>query len=101
MSVSPFSSQFKYSGAAFEDGSYVLGAPEFVLREDYDNYREQIEQYSSEGYRVLVFGIYDGVIDGKALNRKGYTSRLGIFCLTLLEKKHLKHLSILKIRVWK
>ena len=70
VSVSPFSSQFKYSGAAFEDGSYVLGAPEFVLREDYDNYREQIEQYSSEGYRVLVFGIYDGVIDGKALTGK-------------------------------
>lgn len=70
VSVSPFSSQFKYSGAAFEDVSYVLGAPEFVLREDYDNYREQIEQYSSEGYRVLVFGIYDGVIDGKALTGK-------------------------------
>lgn len=70
VSVSPFSSQFKYSGAAFEDGIYVLGAPEFVLREDYDNYREQIEQYSSEGYRVLVFGIYDGVIDGKALTGK-------------------------------
>lgn len=70
VSVSPFSSQFKYSGAAFEGVSYVLGAPEFVLREDYDNYREQIEQYSSEGYRVLVFGIYDGVIDGKALTGK-------------------------------
>lgn len=80
MSVSPFSSQFKYSGAAFEDGSYVLGAPEFVLREDYDNYREQIEQYSSEGYRVLVFGIYDGVIDGKALT--GKVTPLGLVFLS-------------------
>lgn len=80
VSVSPFSSQFKYSGAAFEDGSYVLGAPEFVLREDYDNYREQIEQYSSEGYRVLVFGIYDGVIDGKAL--KGKVTPLGLVFLS-------------------
>lgn len=80
VSVSPFSSQFKYSGAAFEDGSYVLGAPEFVLREDYDNYREQIEQYSSEGYRVLVFGIYDGVIDGKALT--GKVTPLGLVFLS-------------------
>lgn len=80
VSVSPFSSQFKYSGAAFEDGSYVLGAPEFVLREDYDNYREQIEQYSSEGYRVLVFCIYDGVIDGKALT--GKVTPLGLVFLS-------------------
>ena len=80
VSVSPFSSQFKYSGATFEDGSYVLGAPEFVLREDYDNYREQIEQYSSEGYRVLVFGIYDGVIDGKALT--GKVTPLGLVFLS-------------------
>lgn len=80
VSVSPFSSQFKYSGVAFEDGSYVLGAPEFVLREDYDNYREQIEQYSSEGYRVLVFGIYDGVIDGKALT--GKVTPLGLVFLS-------------------
>lgn len=80
VSVSPFSSQFKYSGVAFEDGSYVLGAPEFVLREDYDNYREQIEQYSSEGYRVLVFGIYDGVIDGKALT--GKVTPLGLVLLS-------------------
>ena len=80
VSVSPFSSQFKYSGAAFEDGSYVLGAPEFVLREDYDNYSEQIEQYSSEGYRVLVFGIYDGVIDGKALT--GKVTPLGLVFLS-------------------
>lgn len=80
VSVSPFSSQFKYSGAAFEDGSYVLGAPEFVLREDYDNYREQIEHYSSEGYRVLVFGIYDGVIDGKALT--GKVTPLGLVFLS-------------------
>lgn len=80
VSVSPFSSQFKYSGAAFEDGSYVLGAPEFVLREDYDNYREQVEQYSSEGYRVLVFGIYDGVIDGKALT--GKVTPLGLVFLS-------------------
>lgn len=66
-SVTSFSSAYKYSSAVFEDTAYVLGAPEFVLREDYDTYKETIESYGSEGYRVLVFGMYDGIPDGKAL----------------------------------
>lgn len=65
--VFSFSSAFKYSGAVFADTSYVLGAPEFVLRERYSEYQEQIESYGSEGYRVLVYGVYDGILDGKEL----------------------------------
>ena len=45
----------------------MLGAPEFVLRDDYEIYKETIESYGSEGYRVLVFGRYEGTPDGKAL----------------------------------
>ena len=70
VSISSFSSEFKYSGAEFEDANYVLGAPEFVLRDDYEKYKEEIENYSSEGYRVLVFGKYDGEINGKELTEK-------------------------------
>ena len=55
-SVTSFSSAFKYSSATFHTTSYVLGAPEFVLRDDYEIYKETIESYGSEGYRVLVFG---------------------------------------------
>ena len=40
VSISSFSSEFKYSGAAFDDANYVLGAPEFVLRDDYEKYKE-------------------------------------------------------------
>lgn len=65
--VIPFSSTVKYSGAIFEDGAYVLGAPEFVLREDYTKYQGRIEQYTSKGFRVLVFGSYAGEPDGKPL----------------------------------
>ena len=65
--VIPFSSTVKYSGAIFEDGAYVLGAPEFVLREDYTKYQGRIEQYTSKGFRVLVFGSYVGEPDGKPL----------------------------------
>ncbi len=69
-SVTSFSSAFKYSSATFEETSYVLGAPEFVLREDYASYQEIIETYGNEGYRVLVFGAYEGIPDGKELTEK-------------------------------
>lgn len=62
-----FSSAYKYSSATFADGAYVLGAPEFVLREQFEEYRKIIERYSQMGYRVLVYGSYDGEVDGKAL----------------------------------
>lgn len=65
--VIPFSSTYKYCGTAFSGDAYVLGAPEFVLREDYEKFKVLIENYSSDGYRVLVFGRYSGVPDGKEL----------------------------------
>lgn len=70
VSVIPFSSVCKYCGVIFPEETYVLGAPEFVLREDYDTYKEQLENYSAEGFRVLVFAGYDGVPDGKGLTEK-------------------------------
>lgn len=67
LSKTGFSSATKYSSVTFEDGAYVLGAPEFVLKEKYDDYAEEITEYASTGSRVLAFGIYDGEIDGKPL----------------------------------
>lgn len=67
--VFPFSSETKYSGAVFEDANYVLGAPEFILKEEYEKYAGQIEKWSHQGYRVLVFGRYEGTLDGKPLGR--------------------------------
>ncbi len=58
--VSPFSSAVKYSGAVFEEHTLVLGAPEFVLRDDFAAYEEEISGYTGRGYRVLVFASYDG-----------------------------------------
>lgn len=68
--VIPFTSASKYSGAVFEEKAYVMGAPEFVLREDFDGYREEIQKYAGRGYRVLVFGSYEGTPDGKTLTEK-------------------------------
>lgn len=70
VSMTSFSSAVKYSSVTFEDGAYVLGAPEMVLREDYILYEAEIEPYAQKGYRVLVFGRYDGEIDGKKLTGK-------------------------------
>lgn len=67
--VFSFSSETKYSGAVFEDANYVLGAPEFILKETYAAYADQIERWSRQGYRVLVFGRYEGTLDGKPLGR--------------------------------
>lgn len=67
LSKTGFSSATKYSSVTFEDGAYVLGAPEFVLKEKYDDYAEEITEYASTGSRVLAFGIYDGEVDGKLL----------------------------------
>ena len=65
--VFSFSSATKYSGAVFEDANYVLGAPEFILRETYGQYASQIEQWSRQGYRALVFAKYCGTLTGEAL----------------------------------
>ena len=69
-SITSFSSAYKYSSATFDDGAYILGAPEFVLRDDYAEYQDEIEGYGEQGYRVLVFGTYAGEVTGKALTEK-------------------------------
>lgn len=62
-----FSSQYKYSGCILGGQSYILGAPEFLLRDDFANHSEMVNKYSYEGYRVLAYGRYNGVLDGKQL----------------------------------
>ena len=62
-----FSSEFKYSSVTFEKDSYVLGAPEFILKENIKEHRELIDSYSRKGYRVLAFCKYRGIPDGKEL----------------------------------
>ena len=58
ISKTGFSSATKYSSATFEYKTYVLGAPEFVLLDDYEQHKEKITELASTGARVLVFGTY-------------------------------------------
>lgn len=86
--ITTFSSEYKYSSAVFGGETYVLGAPEFVLREDFETYREQIEKQSEQGYRVLVFAKYNGNADGKALTEKAVL--LGLVLLANPIRKNAK-----------
>jgi cation-transporting ATPase E len=67
LSVCPFSSKYKYCGAEYEDGNFVLGAPEFVLGDGFDRYKNYIESISVQGYRVLAFAFTKCVPDGNSL----------------------------------
>lgn len=60
LSILPFSSVQKFSSVTFADGVYVLGAPEMVLRERFETVKNEFSQYADLGYRVLVFGSYQG-----------------------------------------
>ncbi|MCR5600602.1 MAG: cation-translocating P-type ATPase [Ruminococcus sp.] len=67
ISTTGFSSEFKYSSVTFECGSFIMGAPEFILKGEIAHYSNIIDQYSRRGNRVIAFGKYEGVPDGKAL----------------------------------
>lgn len=65
--VIPFSSVQKFSSVALADKVYVLGAPEMVLRDQLPEYAEEFVSFAEKGYRVLVFGVYDGILEEPVL----------------------------------
>lgn len=53
--VAPFSSSRKWSGISIENkGTFIMGAPEFVLGEKVSEFVDQLEYYTEQGERVLV-----------------------------------------------
>ena len=58
--VMPFTSATKYSGVVFDDGTYLLGAPEIILREDYEAVKPEVDPWLQKGKRVLLIGRYTG-----------------------------------------
>ena len=70
--VYPFNSTVKYGAMAFDGDYYVLGAPEFIIKTGFNNLKDEISQYTTKGYRVIVLAkaeslTKDGVIDGEIL----------------------------------
>ncbi len=68
--VFSFNPAFKYSGVKISGTSYVIGAPEILLREDYAAIDDKIAPFAEKGFRALLIGTYDGELDGKALSGK-------------------------------
>ena len=52
--IIPFSSARKWSGAEFDKGTLIFGAPEFVLGKDYEKIKAKCEEKQREGLRVLI-----------------------------------------------
>lgn len=62
----PFSSDRKYSAVTFsETGTYVIGAPEFVMSELSPFIKEQMDHYISHGNRVLLLAHSNAQITSK------------------------------------
>ena len=65
--VISFSSDRKYSAVTFEnEGTYLIGAPEFVLKRSFDKYADEVNKYANQGLRVLALAHTNAPLkDGK------------------------------------
>ncbi|MCL2675930.1 MAG: HAD-IC family P-type ATPase [Firmicutes bacterium] len=66
--VLPFSSQRKFSAVTFEEeGTFILGAPEFILKEMGIRLDRLVAEYAGQGYRVICLASVAGEItaDGR------------------------------------
>lgn len=79
LSQQAFSSSLKYGSVTFSDGTYLLGAPEFIMHEDFARIEEEIIPYADKGDRVLLFARYDGENVENGIN--GSVTPLGFVAL--------------------
>ncbi|NLC47738.1 MAG: HAD-IC family P-type ATPase, partial [Tenericutes bacterium] len=75
----PFSSKRKFLAIEFEkEGSFYIGAPEFVLKNDFKQIKEEVSEYQKD-YRVLVLA------KGKELSEE--PSKLEVLAFILIRDK--------------
>ena len=81
----PFSSENKYSGASFKGGkTLIIGAPEFMPIKNKAGVIKRCEEYTKDGYRVIVLG------EGKELIKDNkYTGELEPVALIII-KDHIR-----------
>lgn len=79
LSQQAFSSSLKYGSVTFSDGTYLLGAPEFIMHDDFSRIEEEIIPYADKGDRVLLFAKYDGKNVENGIN--GSVTPLGFVAL--------------------
>lgn len=79
VSQQAFSSSLKYGSVTFSDVTYLLGAPEFIMHDDFARIEEEIIPYADKGDRVLLFARYNGENVENGIN--GSVTPLGFVAL--------------------
>ncbi len=78
----PFSSQRKFNAVTFDKmGTFALGAPEIVLKDQFNQVQKEVNKYAAMGYRVLSLAHFNGTIE----NQKLPQSAAEIVSLILIE----------------
>ena len=68
LEVIPFSSKRKYSAVTFEEeGTFIIGAPDFVIKENFAKIATKVTRFSNQGCRVLVLGHIPGKMKSEEL----------------------------------
>lgn len=72
LTVLPFTSAVKYGAVTFKNGTWLLGAPEFVLKSIAAPLKKQIGEYTLKGYRACLFSLISTIRLRKADRRRIY-----------------------------
>ena len=65
----PFSSETKWSAASFKNqGTYLIGAPDFIMGNRFHEIRKTVEEWASLGYRVLLVAEYSSLPENRSLH---------------------------------
>lgn len=84
LKLMPFSSARKWSGASFKDaGTFIVGAPEFVLKDKYNLVERDVNEYASQGFRVLVLVKTSEILKDAQMS----TEKMKIIALIVLSDK--------------
>lgn len=76
----PFSSARKYSAVSFEgDGTFIMGAPEFIYQSNNEALNHLISEKQAKGYRVLMLAHTNAMIKNEKIN--GVIQPVAVFIL--------------------
>ncbi|MFC6260716.1 cation-translocating P-type ATPase [Levilactobacillus fujinensis] len=76
--ILPFSSGRKWSGAAFDQHAYVMGAPEFIFETVPNAVKQRIQVLAAQGYRVLLLAEVDDLTTPHPVNPRA----IGLLLIT-------------------
>lgn len=88
--VIPFTSVNKYSAVVYGNETIIIGAPEMVLRDQFEEYQEEFEAYAEKGYRVVIVAKYNHPLTEEDSTLKDKVEVLGYILLSNPIRKEAK-----------